>query len=182
VIERELKIPVTGLDGVRERLADAGATRLTPPEREVNLLFDTGDGRLAAAGEVLRVRQRGQATILTFKGPASYRGPVKERREIELEVGSRERLVELFGALGYELRMRYDKDRESWTLDGIKVELDRTPMGDFVELEGRSEALEAAARRIGLDPEAAVAGSYVGLWSEHRRRHPDLGRDMVFER
>jgi adenylate cyclase class 2 len=182
VIERELKIPVDGLDGVRNRLAGAGAARVTPPQREVNLLFDTPDGRLTAAGEVLRVRQRGGATILTFKGPASYRGPVKERREIELEVGSRELLVELFGALGFELRMRYDKDRESWHLDDVAIELDHTPMGDFVELEGPSEALEDTARGIGLDPGAAVAGSYVGLWREHRRRHPDLGRDMVFQR
>ena len=183
MIERELKIPVADLDGPRQRLEAAGARRVHPPLDELNLLFDTPDGRLTAAGEVLRVRQRGEVSVLTFKGEASYRGQIKERREIELEVASRERLVELFEALGFELRLRYDKVRETWRLGGVEVVLDHTPMGDFVELEGPAETLEGAARRVGLDPAAAVAGSYVSLWQEHRRRHPelDLGRDMVFE-
>jgi adenylate cyclase class 2 len=183
MIERELKIPVPGLADPRARLAAAGAKRLHAPQHEVNVLFDTADGRLSTAGEVLRVRQLGEANILTFKGPASFRGTVKERREIELVVASRERLVELFAALGFEPQMRYDKWRESWLLDEVRVELDRTPMGDFVELEGPAEALETIARRIDLDPAAAVAGSYVSLWRDHCRRHPELGlgRDMVFE-
>ncbi len=54
-------------------------------------------------------------------------------------------------------------------------------MGDFVEVEGAPDALEVTARRLDLDASAAVAGSYVSLWSERRQRQPGLGRDMVFD-
>jgi adenylate cyclase class 2 len=181
VIECELKIPVDRLDVIRRGLAEAGAERLTCDEREDNVLFDTVDGRLASSGEVLRVRRIGGRHLLTFKGPATYDGAVKQRREIELEISSSERISELLHALGFAPWMRYEKQRESWRIDDVRVELDHTPMGDFVELEGPTDALEKTAHRLGLDPSRAVAESYIGLWQDYRRNHPELGRDMVFE-
>ena len=183
MIEHELKIPVAELAPVRLRLEEAGARRLHPRLREANTLLDDADRSLATAESVLRVRRVGDRSVLTFKGPASYRGAVKGRREIELEVTSSELVLELLSALGYTPGMRYEKERESWTLGSVRVDLDRTPMGDFVELEGPPHDLEAAAATVGLDPKSAVPGSYPSLWQEHRRRHPelDLGPDMVFD-
>lgn len=181
MIECELKIPVAGLDAIRRRLAETGADRITGDEREINIVFDSPDGRLAASGQFLRVRRVGRRNILTFKGPASYDGAVKQRREIEVEISSSEHLSELLHALGYAPWMRYEKQRESWMVGDVHVELDHTPMGDFVELEGPNDLLEETARRLGLDPSRAVAQSYIGLWQEFRREHPELGRDMVFD-
>lgn len=182
MIECELKIPVDDLDEIRRRLATAGADRLSAAEHEVNILFDTASGRLATSGQVLRLRRVGPRHVLTFKGPARYEGAVKQRREIELEVSSSERMAELLHALDYAPGIRYEKERESWRLDEVRVELDHTPMGDFVELEGPTASLEAAARRLGLDPAGAVAQSYLSLWRDHCRRHPGFGPDMVFDR
>jgi adenylate cyclase class 2 len=182
VIERELKIPVDRLDETRHRLVEVGADQLDPRLREINLLFDTEEGDLAATGRVLRVRSVGERSVLTFKGPASFRGAIKERREIETDISSAERMVELLESLGYVQWIRYEKDRESWGLATVRVDLDHTPMGDFVELEGPSADLAEAAQTLGLDPSLAVAGSYVSLWRAHCERHPELGRDMVFER
>lgn len=181
MIESELKIPVVGLDPTRSRLRETGAIRLTPAELEVNFLFDTATGELASTRQVLRVRRVGGRSILTYKGPASWAGAVKQRREIEFEVSSSETAAELLHALGYAPWMRYEKMRESWTLDEVRIDLDHTPMGDFVEVEGAPDALEITARRLGLDPSAAVVGSYVSLWSERRQQQPGLGRDMVFD-
>ncbi len=181
MIECELKIPVDRLDVIRRCLAETGAERLTDNLREDNVLFDTADGRLAASGQVLRVRRVGGRHLLTFKGPASFDGAVKRRREIELEISSSERISELLHALGFTPSMRYQKQRESWRIDDVRVELDHTPMGDFVELEGPTDALEAAADRLGLDPSRAVTQSYISLWRDYRREHPELGRDMVFD-
>jgi adenylate cyclase class 2 len=181
VIESELKIPVAGLEPVRRRLEAAGATCLRRPELEINILFDTEDGVLVGRGQVLRVRQIGGRAMLTFKGPATWNGAVKQRPEHEVEVTSREIMTELLGALGYTPWMRYEKQRESWLLGAVRVELDHTPIGDFVELEGPPGELEASARSLDLDPALAVAESYVGLWQAHREGHPELGRDMVFD-
>jgi adenylate cyclase class 2 len=181
MIESELKIPVVALEHTRNRLAETGAHRLTAAELEVNVLFDTTGGDLASTRQVLRIRRIGGRSILTYKGPASWSGAVKQRREIELDVASAETAAELLHTLGYAPWMRYEKVRESWTLDDVRIDLDHTPMGDFVEVEGAPDALEITARRLGLDPSAAVVGSYVSLWNERRRQQPDLGRDMVFD-
>jgi len=176
-----MKIPVDDLEEIRHRLAITEAEQLTAAEHEVNILFDTASGRLATSGQVLRVRRVGQRILLTFKGPANYDGAVKQRREIELEISSSERISELLHALGYAPTMRYEKKRESWRLGEVRIELDHTPMGNFVELEGPADSLAATAQGLGLDPAAAVAQSYISLWRDHCRRHPGLDRDMVFD-
>ena len=181
-IEAEIKIPVVDLDSVREALARVNATAEHPRAREINLLLDTYDGRLQDAGSVLRLRRYGLRHILTFKGPAVFRGPIKERPEHEIDIEDSETMLEILDHLGLHVVVRYEKDREMWLFDEISVVLDHTPMGDFVEVEGPRERLQTAARSLGLDPSTAVRGSYVSLWREHRSRHPEknLPVDMVF--
>lgn len=181
MIESELKVPVTRLDPLKDRLNEVGARQLTAAELEVNILFDTADTRLASNRQVLRVRRVGERTILTYKGPPTWRGAVKQRREIELDVSSSEDAAMLLHALGFLPRLRYEKIRESWTLGEVRIDLDHTPMGDFVEIEGPPEELDSAARRLGVEPAEAVAKSYVSLWCDYRERHPEAGRDMVFD-
>ena len=181
-VETEIKIPAVDLDAVREALTRERATAVHPQAREVNLLLDTDDGRLRDAGTVLRVRRYGRRHILTFKGPAVYRGPVKERPEHEVEIEDAEKMLEIFDHLGLQIVARYEKDREMWVVDEVSVVLDHTPMGDFVEVEGPRERLRAVARSLGLDPSTAVMGSYLSLWREHRSGHPEMNLpvDMVF--
>jgi adenylate cyclase class 2 len=184
VIEREIKIPVDELNPIRRHLDDAGARQIQPETREINHLLDTPDGVLQTSGTVLRVRRTGERAVLTFKGPARYHDAVKERLEIELDVVSAEGGLELFRALGYTPWIQYEKDRESWVMGDVRVDLDHTPMGNFVEIEGPEGSLATTARALELDPTAAVAGSYISLWQAYRQAHPELetGRDMVFTR
>ena len=183
-VESELKIPVTNLDAVRAALQRARATVEQLAAREVNLLLDTEDGRLRNSGSVLRLRQHGARNILTFKGPVSYEGSIKVREEYETEFANFPRMIEVFEHLGFAVYMRYEKDREEWLLEGYSVVLDHTPMGNFVEVEGPPERLEGTAVLLGLDTNAAIRGSYVGLWQDYRASHPTLGLpfDMVFHR
>lgn len=172
--ETELKIPVEDLDGVRRRLRAAGAGRESPAEVERNELFDYPDRRLTTSGHALRLRRVGGRWVLTLKGPVSYQGPVKVREEQELAVEEGEVLAVIFSRLGLEPLIRYEKRRERWRLGGVEVALDRTAMGDFVELEGEVALLVDAARALDLDPARAVRGSYLSLWERYRERHPEL--------
>lgn len=181
-IEAEIKIPVANIETVRQALVEARATKAHTMAREVNLLLDTGNGRLQQTGNILRLRRYGSLNILTFKGPAVYRGSVKERPEHETEIENMETMLEILDHLGLRAVARYEKDREMWLVDEISVVLDHTPMGDFVEVEGPREQLQTAALSLGLDPAIAVRGSYLSLWREHRSRHSEhnLPIDMVF--
>lgn len=177
-IERELKFAQVDLDALRGRLAELEAERVGPAVFEENWILDRG-GELADRGSVLRVRaEEGRGALLTFKGPASFDGPAKVRRELEMRIESADTALELLSALGYAVTKRYQKMREEWRLGSELICLDHTPLGDFVEFEGAKA--EAVAKRCGFDPESAVRKSYLMLWAEHAAAHPEAPRDMIF--
>jgi len=180
--ETELKIPVTDLDAVRDALVRHAATQIHPMAREVNILLDADDDRLRKSGSILRLRTYGEQHLVTFKGPVKYIGRIKERPEYEVSCDDTGRMADLFRHLGFSAIARYEKYREAWLFGEVEVVLDHTPMGDFVEVEGAPETLHATAVALGLDPERAVRGSYLSLWSEYRtsRHGENLPDDMVF--
>ncbi len=175
-----MKIPVAAFSEVRRRLAEGGARLAAPAALEDNWVLDDERGTLAAAGRLLRVRRAGNGCWLTLKEPGSFAGGVKSRIEIETAVAGSEEALAILAGLGFRPARRYQKRRESWALDAVVVALDETPMGDFVEVEGPADRLETVARALGLDPGAAVRGTYLDLWNAHRGRHPSAPADMVF--
>ena len=127
---------------------------------------DTLERGLAKHGQLLRIRTEtpaaiskksksasGQRTLLTFKRPlvdgASPSGSLQEnhrhkvREEFELQVTDAAVLTTIFEGLGMRGWFRYEKYRTTFRLPtashwakGLLVELDETPIGTFVELEG----------------------------------------------
>lgn len=182
-VETELKIPVNDLATVRDSLRNVEAALEMASAREVNVVFDSADGRLSTDGCVLRLRRYGDRRVLTFKGPPSYDGPIKTRTEHELHIEGVEAMGRIFECLGFNPVARYEKDRECWRIGEVAVVLDHTPMGDFVEVEGPAAQLVEVARSLGLDPTQAVRGSYLALWREYREKRPESGlpADMIFE-
>jgi adenylate cyclase class 2 len=180
--ESEIKIPVTDIDHVRQRLQDGDWRLHRALHREVNVLFDTPDGDLRRGDAALRLRRAGTGWTLTYKGRAEYAGGVKSREELEVEIDDGAVLAAILLRLGLSPARRYEKDRETWTRNGVLAALDHTPIGDFVELEGPAERLADTAASLGLDTDRAVERSYPALWDEYRRRHADreLPEHMVF--
>jgi len=176
-LEREIKIAVDSVDRVRELLVAAEARRHSEAALETNSVWDRGD-ELAARGCLLRLREDGHGARLTYKGPASFFGTAKVREELEIAVGDFATAAKLLERLGYERRSGYQKLREEWRLGDSMVALDRTRLGDFVEVEG-ADAPDVA-RRLGLDPGAGERLSYLGLWEAHRREHPEAPDEMSF--
>ena len=78
------------------------------------------------------------------------------REEIELEVADAAVLAKIFEGLGMRGWFRYEKYRTtfrsarcvSWA-KGLLIELDETPIGTFVELEGPPAAIDRAAQELG---------------------------------
>jgi predicted adenylyl cyclase CyaB len=177
--ERELKFALQGrsLDDMRQRLAAAGAQRKRAAARECNWVFDRRD-ELFGSSRLLRLRTDGSGCRLTFKGPPRFEESLKVRDEIEVTVAHADAMRDLLVRLGYRVVRRYEKVREEWQLAGVTVALDHTPIGDFVEFEG-DDATQAAAR-MSFDPGAAERRSYLRLYEDWRREHPELPADMMF--
>jgi adenylate cyclase class 2 len=179
-VERELKFPVADLEALRSKLASLGAVLVAPASLERNWVLDDPGQRLRRQGLLLRVRQwRGQGS-LTFKGPASFAAGVKSREELETTVGDAEKVLAILAAVGFGVAFYYEKHREVWSWGAVTVDLDHTPMGDFLELEGEGRALGELCRKLGFAPEQALRGSYLELWHAFRQRHPEAPEHMVF--
>jgi adenylate cyclase, class 2 len=175
--EREIKFPGVELDRLRERLSELEAERLRPAAFEDNWILDRKE-ELLSKGRILRLRTDGQRARLTFKGPMRIEGNMKVRVEREIEVGDADEARLLFENLGYGVVRRYQKMREEWQLGGVTIALDHTPIGDFAEFEG--DGAEIVARRCGLDPEKGERRSYLRLYEEYLKEHPEAPPEMVF--
>jgi predicted adenylyl cyclase CyaB len=176
-VERELKFPCDNLEGMRERLLAFEAERLAAGGAEENLVYDR-NGRLLEKREILRLRRDRSGWSLTFKGSPTFEDGVKVRSERETKVENGDEVHAILLGLGYEVVKRYEKKREEWRLGGVKVALDHTPIGDFVEFEGSGAA--TVARRCEFDVEQAEMRTYLELYEDYRREHPDAPPDMVF--
>ena len=200
--EREIKLRVSNVQGIKAALArllaepcGSGNGRV----HEWNTIFDTARQDLAKKGQLLRIRKETRAGesekvrfILTFKQPSDAERDGhghKVREEIETEVNDGEALNRIIEGLGVSAWFVYEKyrttwklpDSESWARD-LSIELDETPIGTFLELEGPAEAIDRAARELGYSKEDYITNSYLGLYLDECRRRGELPGNMVFEK
>src|SRR5213083_1012351 len=182
----------------------------TPKVHEENVIFDTPQGGLAKHGQLLRIRtetpkvhgkskaaRSKQRVVATLKQPitrptgadaenASF-GPHKIREEIEVEVGDAGTLTKIFEGLGMSGWFRYEKYRTTFRLpaskawaNGLLIELDETPIGTFVELEGPAGAIDRAVEELGYSKRDYVLKNYLRLYMEDCRRKGEQPRHMLF--
>jgi adenylate cyclase class 2 len=188
------------------RLVGGGTGRV----HEWNVLFDTPHGDLAKNGQLLRIRTEtpgaksrkgksatAQRVLLTFKRPVgggtapsagvegNHRHKVRE--ELELEITDAATLTKIFEGLGMRGWFRYEKHRTTFRLPpasswakGLLIELDETPIGTFVELEGPPAAIDRAAKALSFSPQDYIVENYVALYVEDCRQRGTEPKDMVF--
>jgi adenylate cyclase, class 2 len=177
---------------------------------EENVIFDTPQGGLAKHGQLLRIRtetlegsgksgtQRAKRrVVLTFKRPVARSaapdgkqlsaGPHKLREEIEMEVTDAATLATIFEGLGMAGWFRYEKYRTTFRLPasrawarGLLIELDETPIGTYVELEGPAGAIDRAAIELGYSKRDYVLKNYLTLYVDECRSKGIEPVHMVF--
>ncbi|HSD28817.1 MAG TPA: class IV adenylate cyclase [Vicinamibacteria bacterium] len=162
--ETEVKLRLASVEAARESLRRLGARLVRERHFEDNVLFDDAGGSLRASGTVLRLRRTPHGAVLTFTGPRAIFGGVKSREERETAVGDADEACAILGHLGYRPLFRYQKRRETWTHRGQEIEVDETPIGAFLEIEGDADGIHAVAAELGFSRSDYVADSYVGLF------------------
>jgi adenylate cyclase class 2 len=177
--EIEVKFALKDRNELVRKLHDIGGQRLYPETFEDNIVLDRR-GELRTKGSLLRVRKFGKYSIATYKGPMSIEGGVKSREEVQTGVESFERAIQLFDSLGYKPVFRYQKFREVWRIKDVEVVLDRTPIGDYFEIEGAMDVIRGIASDLGMNMDQAIRQTYADLYRVARRTRPDLGENMIF--
>lgn len=200
-MEVEIKLPCEDVS----RLVDAGlAIELVEPRYfEDNWVYKLPDGKLRK-GQYLRVRYAGDGDgagrrkegVLTYKGKSrretvaatngKNRGK-KVREEIETVVDQPDKVVKIFKRLGFQRSFRYQKHRTVYSVqiegDGtLQAMFDETPLGNFLELEGESGAIEAVATKLGYAKSEYISESYVDMQIARCAARGVPPEDLLFDK
>lgn len=184
--EVEIKLRVSDKAAIRRRMKQIGARKVSRVH-ERNTLFDTPDGVLRRAGKLLRIRWNKSDAVLTFKEPVqgstAHKNRYKVRREIEFPIPRPGQLEDVLAGMGFVAGYKYEKIRTTYRLRSekqLKIELDDTPMGCFIELEGTRRAIDRVARRLGYAPADYITANYMVLYHEYCKRRGQWPGNMLF--
>ena len=202
--EREIKLRIADLPALRRALRRLGARVVRPRLHERNVLFDTEERSLASHEQLLRIRTEspvgrrrkgGPRSLVTFKRPLVVRGSSKKderhkvREEIEMEISDAKALAMIFEGLGMPSWFQYEKFRTTFRLrasnawaKGLLIELDETPIGVFLELEGPANAIDRTAKALGFETSDYVLANYMVLYREYCRDRGEEPGDMLFSK
>lgn len=163
--ETEVKFAVHSGERFRERLAELGFTVLHERVFERNTILDMAPLHLRPQGCLLRLREAGGKTLITFKGPASV-GKVKSREEIEYTASDARSAFRVFAGMGYHPTFVYEKFRTEFSRPGQPgiVTLDETPIGTYAELEGEEAWIDETAEALGFAEADYITASYGALY------------------
>jgi len=183
LLETEIKLRTSDPTAARKLLAANGFRVVRDRVFEANSVFDLPDGSLRTKGQLLRLRQAGEQITLTWKGP-EIPGRHKSRPETEVGVTDFDSCSRLLQDLGYLLVFRYDKYRtefQSLSPSGVAT-IDETPIGTFLELEGKSDWIDQTAAGLGFTQTDYILASYGTIYRNYCEEHSIVPSFMQFTR
>jgi adenylate cyclase class 2 len=180
--ETEVKIALPSAAAGERLLRAAGFRVVCRRVFEANTIYDTAERSLKGSGRMLRLRTAGKTATVTYKGVATI-GRHKSREELETTVHDARAIGMIFERLGFTPMFRYEKYRTEYRRPsgrGGVAMIDRTPIGEFMELEGTPEWIDRTAKELGFSHEDYDTRSYGRVyldWCEQEGVEPS---NMVF--
>jgi len=167
--ETEVKFYLQDIDQIRTRIAELGATFMGRAF-ETNIRFEDAEKTLIQKKSLLRLR-KGANITLTFKSEPPFKdNQYKILKEFEVEVSDFDTMEHILKALGFKEEQVYEKWRETYVLDDTQLCLDTMPYGNFLEIEGKKEAIQPLASRIGLLWEKRILLNYLAIFDILKRQ------------
>jgi adenylate cyclase, class 2 len=189
--EIEIKLPIEDIAALRGKLRKLHA-KAAARVFERNDLYDTPRDDLRSTGRLLRIRVETPSPGKTASPPQSvsakslavltYKAPIegvmdpatprryKQREELEINFHPAGNLEPILRALGFRPGFRYEKFRTQFTLPklkGLHLDLDETPIGNYLELEGPPAAIDRAAKLLGFSAQDYITATYWDLYVAH---------------
>jgi len=163
MLEIEAKIKVDDLQAIKEKLLALGCQVEKDFYREQNIFYDFPDQRLTKNKQALRLRVIGKKAFLTFKGQPLQSRSFKIREELETEIKNFKHFKKILKKLGLKQIFEYRKKRMLLRKDRVKICLDESEAGCFMELEGKRSDLVRLARQLGFSRKDFLTTDYVQM-------------------
>ncbi len=181
-MEIEVKVRVEDLKTYVGKAEELGYEVLQPRLFEGNFLYDFPERPLSISGCMLRVRETVEGALFTFKGKVVSHDRYKIRPEEETRCDNGEKLRAILENIGLRTFFKYEKYRREYQAPGAILCLDEMPFGNFLELEGSPESIEALAAALELDSSSFLRRSYADLYGEHCRKLGKPFGNILFEK
>jgi len=179
--EVEIKFRIEDIHALAGNLHAAAFRLVTGRTHEMNTLYDLPGEPLRSRGALLRVRQYGPKWTITYKDKSEAQTRHKSRPEIETRIEDGQVLAEILKAVGFKASFSYEKFRSEWTDGAGYVVVDETPIGNFGEIEGPPEWIDATARQLAIAESQYIKESYAELFADWKRRTRSTAMDMTFQ-
>jgi adenylate cyclase class 2 len=196
--EIEVKLSVEDIQAVVNKLKTIGAVSYGSVF-ERNMLYDTADSDLRRSGRLLRIRVETPApsewaragrgkTVVTAKAPSESgaKSQYKERLEREVVISNPKGWEGNLRALGFKPGFVYEKFRSSFRFPrqhrDLHLDLDETPAGAFLELEGSPKSIDGIAKVLGYSSRDYFRGTYWDVYATDCRKRGVSPKNMVFVR
>jgi adenylate cyclase class 2 len=153
--EIEVKIIEISREQTERKLLSLGARKISDRDIET-LLYDFKDGSIRRAKSLIRLRNDGQRSVLTFKKLMDTR-EAKVADEYEVLVSDLETMKKILESLGLSAHSRMRKHRTTYVLDGTRIEFDKyldeyDYVPEFLEIEAKNvDAIYECARLLGYE-------------------------------
>lgn len=173
--ETEVKLKINDVEEIKTCVLNLNGELFKKRHLEIDEYFDNNH-KLQETNQVLRLRDK---KVLTYKGPKKNNEKFKICEEVETIVNDGNNMTYILAKLGYTPTKRKEKYRTTFVLGKTTIALDETPMGTFVELEGRKEDIVRTAKKLGFSEKDFITETYTDLWHAHAKKY-DIKGDMVF--
>ena len=170
-IEIEIKIKITNIEEIKKKIISLDFKLIKSKFFEYNIIFDTNKKNLNRKNCLLRLRKKNTQNVLTLKKTPlkiPHFSRYKIREEIEIEVTDFEKTKEILSILGFEIFFIYEKYREIYKKNNIKIMIDQTPIGDFIEIEAQETEIDEISRQLGFNKKHYIKKSYYSLYRQQK--------------
>ncbi len=163
MVEIEVKIRIIDIKNIGEKILQLGAKLEKERFYEENTLYDFPSKILYKKRQALRLRKMNKKSFLTFKGPPQKSRKFKIREEYETEVKNEKELRKILKSLGFIPVFNYEKHRTVYRKKSLKISLDETSIGNFIELEGKRGEIVKFANALGVSKKEFIKLDYIQL-------------------
>ncbi len=128
-------------------------------------------------------RRTSNPHVQSSSAPATHEETVPLQNPCRTRTSSRHILPpirEALTSLGFRPTFRYDKFRTTFRLPNLHLDLDETPAGTYLELEGAPKAIDRAAKALGFAKKDYLRATYWDLYVADCRRRGTNPKNMLF--
>lgn len=170
-VKFEFKIPSNKI--IEKIISDLKMKRIVKTFQRTHRL-DTPTQKLRKQGIFMRTREesKGSDTMtIKIKDLKKKRNKYFEREEYEIEIPNAKEMAEMLKIVGFSRERILEKFRVIFQKKNLIISVDKLPFGNFIEIEGTSDKIEKAIKKLGLDNKYKITDAYWVLYDRYCKKN-----------